>query len=174
MRGHVLQALSVALKTFVQPVQQQLAALQGSAEVTLRALTSSLEATTACCTQLATQFPDTEARVLASLTHPLLQPYEGFIGDYVRLEAVVLSQEVRHSAASAPALARWARPCTVMIDVHDVTIRCVEGHSLRAHARTRPCSCVSNWWLRARSSAASRWRAHRRAARARQRRRPRW
>jgi hypothetical protein len=95
-----LQALSVALKSFVRPVHDALTALDADPAATLRALTSLLAATTECCGRLAALFADVEARVLASLAHPLLQPYESFIGDYARLETAVLSQEVRASCAA--------------------------------------------------------------------------
>ena len=96
-----LQALSVALKTFVKPVRDALAALPGEPVDVLRTLTSLLDATTSCCSRLVALFPDVEPRVLASLTHPLFQPYESFIGDYARLEAVVLTQEVCNLKAHA-------------------------------------------------------------------------
>jgi hypothetical protein len=91
----LLQALSVALKSFVKPVRQRLAAVQGTPRATLRAFTSMLAATTSCCVEMAALFPETEPRVLLSLTHPLLQPFESFISDYSRMEASALAQEVR-------------------------------------------------------------------------------
>jgi hypothetical protein len=54
-----------------------------------------LAATTSCCAETAALFPETEARVLVSLTHPLLEPFKSFISDYAKMEASVLAREVR-------------------------------------------------------------------------------
>ena len=106
-----VQALSVALKSFVKPVHDSLADAQGDAADTLRTLTNSLASTTSCCRNLGALITDVDdPRVLASLTHPLFQPYESFIGDYPRLETVVLSHEVRSAAAPPLDASLWCNP----------------------------------------------------------------
>lgn len=61
----------------------------------LDTLVSSLHLTARICAAFRDVFPGVHAQVMSSLTHPLLQPFEGFVGDYARLEASVLSSQVR-------------------------------------------------------------------------------
>jgi hypothetical protein len=84
----------VALKSFVEPIRDRLANLHAGPEDTLAMLTTSLATTTACCCKVAAIFSDTDRKIIASLTHPLFQPYESFIDDYSRLEMAVLAREV--------------------------------------------------------------------------------
>ena len=72
----------MALKSFNAPVRERLAALNAAPQATLATLTTLLSATTSCCSKIAALFPNTERKILSSLTHPLVNPFETFIDDY--------------------------------------------------------------------------------------------
>ena len=127
------QALSVALKSFVAPVHTQLAAaVKDAAPVAaLQTLTSSLASTSAFARSLVGLFADMPPRVLASLTHPLFQPFERFIGDYAQLESTVLTQQMGALTAELPADAASANAEALVAAAAEVPPQ-MQRHALAA------------------------------------------
>ena len=78
-----------------RPVHEALAGMHSHAGSMLEALITCLQVTTHFCAELGNIFEDMPHSVIASLTHPLLQPFQNFITDYSHLETSALTEEVR-------------------------------------------------------------------------------